>query len=264
MKTKMNKYQRNLNRAAALLLLPLGLGLAGCSSLPKDNANVQTMHFENLHGTRFGEVFLVGGNGLTGHLDVNVYNTLYLNGYNESNKDSAPEALCEAFNSKQVKKEFHVLGTKFNGPKCWMLDWIDIPVGTERDFNGLKARWVASGFFTGGKKSMEMPAYQPHNVTRKSKFGYNKGTTVHLMDDTDGNTWIMKGFEVGLKPAMSFKEAEASLATRVKLPPGWKFYSKVLEQDLVLVPETGIAIIMPDNLFNIYDKTGPGYSNYKP
>jgi hypothetical protein len=259
-----NIITKNLKRTTPLLCLAAGTLLTGCSSLPKDNANVQTMHFENLHGTRFGEVFLVGGNGLTGHLDVNVYNTIYLNGYNESNKDSAPEALCEAFNPKQVKKEYHVLGTKFNGPKCWMLDWIDVPTGVERDFNGLKARWVASGVFTGGKKSLEMPAYHPNNVARKSKFGYNKGTTVHLIDDADGNTWIMKGFEVGLKPAMSFKEAEASLATQVKLPPGWKFYSKVLEQDLVLVPETGIAIIMPDNLFNIYDKTGPGYSNYKP
>ena len=248
----------------ALLALTAGSFLTGCASLPKDNTNVKVMHFRNLHGTRFGEVFLVGGNGLTGKLDVNVYNTIYLSGYNESNKDSAPEALCEAFNPEQVKKEYHVLGTKFNGPKCWMLDWIDVPTGVERDFNGLKARWVASGVFTGGKKPLEMPAYHPNNVARKSKFGYNKGTTVYLIDDANGNTWIMKGFEVGLKPALSYKEASATVANRVKLPAGWKFRTKVLDRDLVLIPTTGIAIIMPDNLFNIYDKTGPGYSNYKP
>ena len=28
--------------------------------------------------------------------------------------------------------------------------------------------------------------------------------------------------------------------------------------------ETGTARIMPDDLFNVYDITGPGYSNYKP
>jgi hypothetical protein len=32
----------------------------------------------------------------------------------------------------------------------------------------------------------------------------------------------------------------------------------------ILVPENGIATIMPDEFFNVYDKTGPGYSNYKP
>jgi len=49
-----------------------------------------------------------------------------------------------------------------------------------------------------------------------------------------------------------------------KLPSGWKHRSKVLDQDLVLVPERGIATFMPDECFNVYDKTGPGYSNYKP
>jgi hypothetical protein len=29
-------------------------------------------------------------------------------------------------------------------------------------------------------------------------------------------------------------------------------------------PQTGIATIMPDEFFNVYDKTGPGYSSYKP
>ena len=38
----------------------------------------------------------------------------------------------------------------------------------------------------------------------------------------------------------------------------------VLDTDLLLVAETGVATIMPDELFNVYDKTGPGYSSYKP
>jgi hypothetical protein len=49
-----------------------------------------------------------------------------------------------------------------------------------------------------------------------------------------------------------------------KLPAGWKFRTKVLDQDLKLVPETGIATIMPDEMLNVYDKTGPGYPNYTP
>ena len=126
-----------------LMGLAAGALLTGCASLPKDDANVQVMHFENLNASRYAEIFLVGGNGLTGNLKANVYNTLGLNGYNESNKDSAPQALAEAFNPKQVKKENHVLGSKLNGPKRWELDWIEVPIGTERDFCGLKARWCA-------------------------------------------------------------------------------------------------------------------------
>ena len=75
----------------------------------------------------------------------------------------------------------------------------------------------------------------------------------------------MKGFEVGMKPQYTYEEFAANAASRFKLlPAGWKFRTKVLDQDLILVPETGIATIMPDEFFNVYDKTGPGYSNYKP
>ena len=86
-----------------------------------------------------------------------------------------------------------------------------------------------------------------------------------LIDDTDGNTWIMKGYQLGLKPAYTFEEYAANRESHFKqLPPAWKLRTKVLDQDLILVPETGVATIMPDENFCVYDKTGPGYSNYKP
>jgi hypothetical protein len=33
---------------------------------------------------------------------------------------------------------------------------------------------------------------------------------------------------------------------------------------LTLVPATGIATLMPYEFLNVYDKTGPGYLDYKP
>ena len=29
-----------------------------------------------------------------------------------------------------------------NGPRLWTLDWIDVEMGKELDFGGMKARWV--------------------------------------------------------------------------------------------------------------------------
>lgn len=99
----------------------------------------------------------------------------------------------------------------------------------------------------------------------KSKIGYNKGSLVFLIDDANGNTWIMKGFELRMKPRWSYEEFGADPASHFKqLLPGWKYRTKVLDQDLILVSETGVATIMPDEFFNVYDKTGPCYSNYKP
>jgi hypothetical protein len=134
---------RTLKSATPLLCLAVGSFLTGCASLPKDNANVKVMHLRNQNGSRYAEVFLVGGNALTGDLKANVYNTLLLNGYTVANKDSAPQKLAAAFNPDQLKKQYHVLGAKLNGPKRWQLDWIEVPVGAKRDFNGLKACWVA-------------------------------------------------------------------------------------------------------------------------
>jgi len=49
-----------------------------------------------------------------------------------------------------------------------------------------------------------------------------------------------------------------------QLPEGWKARIVTLEQGNHEVPESGVATIMADEFFNVYDKTGPGMSNYKP
>ena len=111
----------------------------------------------------------------------------------------------------------------------------------------------------------ESTPYKPMTIARKSGLGWNKGTTALLLDDAEGNTWIMKGFQLGLKPQHTYEQFVAAGATNYKqLPPGWKFRIKVLDKDLIEVPVTGVATIMPDEFFNVYDKTGPGMSNYKP
>jgi len=242
------------------------LVLGGCASLPDDGANAQMKHYDGMHALRYIETFVVGGNGITGHLKANVYNSTFRSDNNIANKDSAPQAWVESINLDDIKKQFHALGTSMNGPKLWMLDWIDIPLGADRNINGVKIPWCAELHLTKDQaKEMGKFAYVTTTIARKSAIGYNKGTTVFLIDDTEGNTWIMKGFELGIKPSHTFEQFSAEPASYFKkLPAGWKFRTKVLDQDLKLVPETGVATIMPDEMFNVYDKTGPGYSNYKP
>lgn len=258
MKTTAHKFVFSIS------LLAIILTLLGCASLPNDGANVQSKHYENLHALRYVEIFIVGGNGITGHLKANVYNTTFRSDY--TGKDSAPQAWAESINLEVLKKDFHALGASMNGPKQWMLDWIDIPVGAERTFNGLIMPWCAELSLTKEQaKEMGKFSYVTTTIARKSAFGYNQGATVFLIDDADGNTWVMKGFELGLKPAHTFEQFSADPASYFKkLPTGWKFRTKVLDLDLKLVPETGVATIMPDEMFNVYDKTGSGYSNYKP
>lgn len=261
----------NLKPTASLALalsgLAVGSFLTGCASLPNDGANTRSVRLENMNQVRYCEIFVVGGNGLTDNLLANVYNTSLVPGFDSKvTRDSAPPAFVESLNLEAVKKQFHALGSALNGPKQWMLDWVEIPLGTARDINGKEIPWCAELHITkSALKTMGKVGYQPTTIARKSAFGYNKGSTVFLIDDSDGNTWVMKGFELGLHPRWTFEEFSKDPASLYKqLPPGWKYRNKVLDQDLIMVPKTGIATIMPDEFFNVYDKTGPGYSNYKP
>jgi hypothetical protein len=38
----------------------------------------------------------------------------------------------------------------------------------------------------------------------------------------------------------------------------------MLDEDLIEIPESGVATITPDEFFNVYDKAGPGMTNYTP
>ncbi|MCY2957674.1 MAG: hypothetical protein NT107_11630 [Planctomycetota bacterium] len=128
--------------------------------------------------------------------------------------------------------------------------------------------WVA-GFYLKGSNPKEAKsgkaAYQPLTIARKSKIGYDKGTTAYFLVDAEGNTWIMKGYQLGMNPAYSLAKYNANRESHFRrLPTGWKIRTKVLDQDLTLVPENGIATITTDENLCAYDKTGPLYSDYKP
>ena len=43
---------------------------------------------------------------------------------------------------KKVKEDNGALSTVKNGPRLWTVDHIGAKAGKERDFQGLKARWV--------------------------------------------------------------------------------------------------------------------------
>lgn len=232
----------------------------------RDGDGAKSIRFEGLHKVRFAEIFLAGREAKTGKLVAACYNTSLFPNAIATTKDTAPQVWAEGLDFDKIKREFGVLGASLNGPKLWMPDWVEVQNGVVREFNGRKFPWCAQldmGDNTGGVS--ESTPYIPLTIARDSGIGWNKGTTVLLLDDAEGTTWIMKGFQVGLKPAYSFDEFVAAGQSQFKrLPPGWKFRVKTLEQDLTEKPEGGVATIMPDEFFNLYDKTGPGMSNYKP
>lgn len=232
----------------------------------RDGEGAVSRRFDGMHQTRFIEIFLAHRDAKTGTLVAECYNSIFTSGGIPASKDTAPQALVEGLDFEAMKKDYGVLGASLNGPKLWLPDWTEIDVGKERVFNGVTTAWVAQlsmGDNAGGVS--ETKPYLPVSIARKSGVGWNKGTRVLLLDDAEGNTWIMKGFQLGLQPQRTYEQFVAAGAGNFsKLPPGWKFRIRTLDRDLVEVPEGGVATIMSDEFFNVYDKTGPGMSNYRP
>ena len=111
---------------------------------PQDDAQITEIKFANLMGTRYTEILVVWGNALTKNFVAGVYNSVGLNGANPAGGgDSTPAILVDKIDMKKVQEDNHGLSTVKNGPRLWTVDHIGVKAGKERDFQGLKARWVA-------------------------------------------------------------------------------------------------------------------------
>ena len=73
----------------------------------------------------------------------------------------------------------------------------------------------------------------------------------------------MKSTSLIKNPNQKFEDLK-DLGSRLKLPPGWKFRSPILEQDLVFMTDNGSTHITQDEIGNTYDRVGGPYSNFKP
>lgn len=115
-------------------------------------------------------------------------------------------------------------------------------------------------------KATNLSAYKTKTVERKSRVGWNKGTKGSLIDDADENTWVLRSVQLGLRSTQTCDSITANFAeTRLRnFPPGWKFRSRVLDRDPIERSEHNVEPLLSDAADEIFDKTGPGYTNYKP
>lgn len=231
--------------------------------VPEDNVDIKKMKFEGINGNRYTEIFLISGNPQTRELKGGVYQTIGLNDPNNAG-DTAPAEILDNMDMKALAQEYGIVMTYKNGPRLWTLDWLEVAIGKQRNFQGLEARWV---MWLDVPKNIGGPqeeiAYKAIHGKRDTQMGINKGTRVYLLDDPEGNTYCMKSASQIIDPNQSY-ESLKDLGDRLKPSPGWQFRTKILEENLVFKPDNGKAIICQDNLGNTYDRVGGPFSNYKP
>ena len=231
----------------------------------RDSEGAEFRRVDGMHQTRYLEIFLAGREAKTGDLVAACYNPMFAEGGIPASRDTAPQALVEGIDFDQLKADYGLLGASLNGPKIWTPAWSEVQIGKVRDFNGIKAPWVAQLDMKKAGAVADVAPYEPMTIARDSRMGWSAGSTVMLLDDAEGNTWILKGFQLGLEPRFAYDDFLANGASYFKnLPAGWTFRVTTLEKELIETPENGVATIMADEFFNVYDRTGPAQMNFKP
>src|SRR6185295_14754408 len=109
---------------------------------------------------------------------------------------------------ESLKKQYDVLGVFKNGPRGWANEWIELPVGAERNFDGLKARWMGEVQLPKDVdlKKKGSSAYKPTTVARKSQMGFVKGQPVFMLVNLDGMPWVTQAYSNIVDPNLTYAD----------------------------------------------------------
>ncbi|MGC4000369.1 MAG: hypothetical protein QM767_24175 [Anaeromyxobacter sp.] len=234
---------------APLLLATL---LTACANVQRgpleDGKGAKAVRVEGLSGQGFCQVLLIAGTSLRQAPYAIVYDTTGLNG---AAGQSCPADAWAKVRTGALEDTYHVPDALKDGPRVWTLDWQERPLGAQRDLGGLTAAWAGVRWLVEEYEKPGALDYAPLDEDRDSRQGWKQGTRVYLLEDPRGTTWVMQSFTSAFDPTLTAEGLEG-LGTRLRLPPGWKFRTRVLEEDLELRAINGRVRVTQDNLRNSY------------
>ena len=232
-----------------LLLLSLVVTLLA-ENTTAQNIQQKPLKFEmsvsNLRNQRYCEVLYGKRSWLT--LEVKVFNTQGLN--------LCPEDQWKTLSKDDISKANDASFVLLNGPRYWTMDEIQAAGSTvnkvKESFGGIEMNLravVKLGLF---KQLIGSKQYSPNEITRTTNFIYKSGATVYELTSPAGEVYVMQSYSQIVNPTLSIKDL-STLDQQLKMPAGWSYKSRVLEQDLSLVAN-GIAYVLQDNLANTYQR----------
>jgi hypothetical protein len=213
-------------------------------------------------GQRYTEFLIVWGSPLKKDFVAGVYNTVGLNDP-EGTGDTTPQNKLEKIDLDQVTDDMEALSHVLNGPRLWTIDHLGVNTGKKHNFKGLEARWVMWFPIPDEIREGKDLSYYVMDALRDTDMTIWKGSRVYILDDPDGNSFVMKSASLIKEPNQKFEDLK-DLGSRLKLADGWNFRTKILEQELVFKTKDGKSFIVQDDIGNTYDRVGGPYSNYKP
>ena len=232
-----------------LFLLSLGVNLIA------ENANAQSTQqkapaFEisvsNLRNQRYCEVLYGKRNWFA--LEVKVFNTQGLN--------LCPQEQWKSLSKEAIAKANDASFVLLNGPRYWTMDEIQAAGSTvnnvKESFGGIEMNLRAVVKLGLIKQLMGSKQYSPNEITRTTNFIYRTGSTVYELTSPAGDVYVMQSYSQIINPTLSMKDL-LTLNQELKMPVGWSYKSRVLDQDLSLIAN-GVAYVLQDNLSNSYQR----------
>jgi hypothetical protein len=224
-------------------------GTSGSSgSLEDSSADASTTTVaaaKQMRGERYCEVLLITMNA--GSATGEVWNTYPLN--------DCPQATWETLDAKAIATENNVPIAKLNGPRYWLMNSVEKVGGVaelpKKDFGGLEMYRQATVEI--GSLIEAAKPYLPHSVNRTAAFIYDAGQRVYELTAVDGTTYVMQTYSVQNDPTLT--EAQLTdLGGRLKLPEGWTYSSRILDEPLKVQTATTDAHVLQDELGNSYSE----------
>ena len=236
-----------MNKSFAFLAISFVLAIGGaCAQTSTQTNPAYEKSISNLRNQRYCEVLIGKRDWLK--LEVRVFNTQGLN--------LCPEAQWSALTKESIIKDYDASIAILNGPRYWMMDEIQAAGNTVNDvketFGGIEMNLRATVKLSLLKQLMGSKNYTANEVARTTNFVYRAGSTVYELTSPAGDVYVMQSYSQIVNPALNIKDLPG-LSEQLKLPAGWTYRSRVLDQDLSLVAN-GVAYVLQDNLSNSYQR----------
>jgi len=149
-----------------------------------------------------------------------------------------------------------LIKVKLNGPRFFVVDSIkrnNIKSSELKSFHGLKMK--KSLVFKIGFKDLlsgQNKNYVPRKIKSNSLLQFNSGSEVYELIDPKNNIFIMQSFSNQINSDINLGNI-SQIGKNLKLPPKWKFRTKILKKDLLIGTKKGLTIIQ-DEYRNTYLK----------
>jgi hypothetical protein len=88
-------------------------------------------------------------------------------------------------------------------------------------------------------------------VVRENQYVYERGKNVYELVSPDGHVYVMQSYSQEIDKGLN-EQGLLTLAVRLKLPKGWQYRVRKLDEDLAVRNSGGKAHVLQDDLQNSY------------